>query len=382
MPLPRNASDSARTVNGSANANWIHAGDAICRRPHRERGVEIVVEQRGAVCRTGVRGDGGSQRRDVALVGRRAIRDHRVVAVERRIRRGIPTAREVPDRAVVDRRMREHHRHAPRTLHDGVAPHELLHRLRRLHPRAAGEAPARRAEDVHLEAEPVSFRRGVAHGVEPLRRAEDDLPLDRLSAASVHVGELEPRDADALHPLEILGDPFLGDVALRPVPPGARPRACRRIPEADLERVAGALRRGDAERSDDERERRERREREACGAHGEGQRVAGVSVATAERAVPFGGSCMMILAPGPGRFQAEAAKNCNGNRLTRRSRRELRERGELLSGSSCSRRRSAPLHPQPQKRRLWGRHPACIAPRPCSVLPPFLRVLRANLLLL
>ena len=40
------------------------------------------------------------------------------------------------------------------------------------------------------------------------------------------------------------------------------------ISEADLERVAGALRRGDAERSDDERERREC---EKCGAHGEGR---------------------------------------------------------------------------------------------------------------
>src|SRR5687768_1638257 len=63
------------------------------------------------------------------------------------------------------------------------------------------------------------------------------------------------------------------------------------------------------------------------------------------------------------------AEHCNGNRLTRRARRELGERRELLSGSSGSpAQRSSPS--RNQKRRLWGRHPASLAPGACSVLPP------------
>ena len=46
---------------------------------------------------------------------------------------------------------------------------------------------------------------------------------------------------------------------------------------------------------------------------------------------------------------AEGAKKCNGNRLTRSARGEVRARGEQLWASNCSCRRAAPLHPQPQK---------------------------------
>ena len=288
-PLPRDASDSARTVIGSANASWIHAGAP----PSGGRTVSAVLRSSSSSAAP------STAPACVVTVGRSAatsrssagvrIREHRVVAVERRIRRRVPAAREVPDRPVVGRRMRQHHRDAPRALHDRVAPHELLHRLRRLHPRPAGEAPARRGEEVHLEAEPVGLRRGVAHGVEPLRRAEHDLVLDRLPTPGGDVGELEAADADALHPLQVLRDPFLGDVARRPVPPGARPRARRRIAEADLERIGGALRRGRRAQGVASSARREQGAGRADHAVGsKTDRIAVVTVATASGGIPFG----------------------------------------------------------------------------------------------
>ena len=80
----------------------------------------------------------------------------------------------------------------------GSGKSTLLHCLGGLHPWAAGEAPARRGEDVHLESEPVRLGRRVAHGVEPLGRAEDDLLRHRLPTTSGDVGELEAGDAGAL----------------------------------------------------------------------------------------------------------------------------------------------------------------------------------------
>jgi len=65
---------------------------------------------------------------------------------------------------------------------------------------------------------------------------------------------MKPADADPFHPLEVLRDAFLGDVAHRPVPPGARLGGVRRDPEPGGERIAARLRkRGhrDADRSDD-----------------------------------------------------------------------------------------------------------------------------------
>src|SRR5205085_416261 len=121
----------------------------------------------------------------------------------------------------------------------GFAPHQLLHGLLGLHPRASGFTPAGRAENRHLESESLRFAGGVAHGVEPRGRAEFDLGFDGLPAAIVDVRKLKAADADALHPLEILRDALLRHVAHCPMPPRARFRRVGWNEEAGLEWIAG-----------------------------------------------------------------------------------------------------------------------------------------------
>ena len=77
-----------------------------------------------------------------------------------------------------------------------------------------------------------------------------------------------------------------------------------------------------------------------CGAHGVGRRVAGVTVATAQR--PYrsaGAGCARAGACG-GVYRAGVVTRRRGGR------------GEQLSGSSCSHRRSTPRYPQSQAKSL------------------------------
>ena len=61
----------------------------------------------------------------------------------------------------------------------------------------------------------------MTDGVKPFRRAEHDLLVDCLAAACIDVGQLKACNAGALHPLQVFSDPFFGDVAPGPVPPGS-----------------------------------------------------------------------------------------------------------------------------------------------------------------
>jgi hypothetical protein len=82
----------------------------------------------------------------------------------------------------------------------------------------------------------------VLHRIQPLRSSERELLLDRLAAAGGDVGQVHPTNANAFHPLQVFGYPFLGDVAARPMPPGTRLGRIRRVLETLLERIAWRLR--------------------------------------------------------------------------------------------------------------------------------------------
>ena len=151
-------------------------------------------------------------------------------------------------------RLRQHGVESGRAVDAGLGPGQPLHALLGRDPWTAGFAPAGRAEERHLEPESVRFGGRVPDGVVPLGAAKADGALDGLTAAGADVGELEAADADALHPLEIPGDPFMRDVSARPVPPGARLRGIRRRAEPFGKGVSGVLRVSGGER-DPERDR-------------------------------------------------------------------------------------------------------------------------------
>ena len=203
--------------------------------------VQVVVQQRRRVERPRVRRRPWMGLDHGGLVGRRPEGNDGGVAVVRGVgwhAGATATRREIPDWTVVRRRRRQLLRETARAGHDRLTPHELLHRLLGLHPRPAGLGPAWRAEDRHFQPEPIGLRRRVAHRVQPLRSPEPDLAFDGLACAGADIRQLEPADADALHPLEVLRDAFPRDVAAGPVPPGPRPGRVRRTLEALLERVA------------------------------------------------------------------------------------------------------------------------------------------------
>jgi len=62
----------------------------------------------------------------------------------------------------------------------------------------------------------------------------------------------------------------------------------------------------------------------------------------------------MLLPPEVVSHQPSGA--ADGNRLTRRARRNCRERGDQLSASRSARWRTAPRHPHHQREDHWGRH--------------------------
>src|SRR5207237_683095 len=68
----------------------------------------------------------------------------------------------------------------------------------------------------------------------------------RLSKRGVEI--LEAADADALHPLEVELDAFLGYVTVHPMPPNTRFGRVRRVSEASGKRVGFLVLRGGSER--------------------------------------------------------------------------------------------------------------------------------------
>ena len=181
---------------------------------------------KSAVNRAGIRRGLRTCLGHVAFIRRRAKGNDRTVAIVSRIRRSC-TARtrsargQITDWSIVRRWLRKFAGERLRTFHFELTPDELLHCLFRLYPGSAGFTPARGAENCHFESEPISFGRCMANGIKPLGCAELDFLVDGLAAAGVDVGQLKTGNAGALHPLEIFGDPFFGDVAPGPVPPGS-----------------------------------------------------------------------------------------------------------------------------------------------------------------
>ncbi len=160
----------------------------------------------------------------VRLVRRRAVGHDRAIAVIGGIRRPAESraapAGQIAKGPVARGRLGQHAMEGLRTGQRGLAPDELLHRLLGLDPGSARLAPAGRAENRHLKAQPVRLSGGVADRIEPLRVPKEDLRLHGLASARADIRQLHAADSHPVHPLEVLVDPLLGNVAIGPVPPG------------------------------------------------------------------------------------------------------------------------------------------------------------------
>src|SRR5882757_5258210 len=77
----------------------------------------------------------------------------------------------------------------------------------------------------------------MAKGLFPLRGHPDQALFDELRGTEVTVEHLHARDSRALHPFQVCGNALLGDIAIHPVPPGARLSGVRRILEAAQKRI-------------------------------------------------------------------------------------------------------------------------------------------------
>ena len=74
-------------------------------------------------------------------------------------------------------------------------------------------------------------------GVLPLRRHVRQALVDHLRRRQRRIEVLEAANAHPVHPLQVQLDAFLGDVAVHPVPPYARPRALGRVEKTLAQRV-------------------------------------------------------------------------------------------------------------------------------------------------
>ena len=114
-----------------------------------------------------------------------------------------------------------------------LAPHILLHALRRRHPRAARLAPARRARNRLFHAELIGQRRSRI-GTRPSTPASCTpaaCPQPAASSARHRSSESPPIPTRCIHSRSSL-IPSLRNVAVHPVPPHARPRARGRMRES------------------------------------------------------------------------------------------------------------------------------------------------------
>ena len=130
------------------------------------------------------------------------------------------------------------------SLHFLILPCDIFHALLRGNPRPAGLAPARAVEHADLDVQLPG----------PLHRRMGDVPP--LVGKELHgavgvafglVADESPRDAHALHRLQVFDDALLGDVVVQPIPVHGRPDGIRRCPEPFLQGlpavVAGAAKR-------------------------------------------------------------------------------------------------------------------------------------------
>ncbi len=222
---------------------------AVRRRGQRDGADEVAVGQQRGVDRAGARAHHRVQGLLRHVARGHAIRDDGGVAVELRQRgsvaRGGLARRDVLEGPGRGRRLRQRAGERPATFDARLAPDELLHRLLRLHPRAARLAPARGAGDGRLQPQPVCELDRVTEGVLPLRGHVGDALLDHGVAEERGVEVLEAAEPDPLHPLEVAPDAFLRDVAVHPVPPHAGSCGRWRRHESLVERVG---RRGFRER--------------------------------------------------------------------------------------------------------------------------------------
>ena len=104
---------------------------------------------------------------------------------------------------------------APIPRHFLEMPFHVLHALFRGDPRAAGLAPARTVEHPDFDAQFPGLLHGGMGNVPPLIGKERH---GAIGAALGLVADESPRDAHALHRLQVLHDALLGDMVVQPIP--------------------------------------------------------------------------------------------------------------------------------------------------------------------
>ena len=148
-----------------------------------------------------------------------------------------------------DRRRQGQRARKPRTTAQiGLRPDQLLHTVLRLHPWSARLAPARRCSDGEFQSLGVSGLYRMAERILPsVRHIGQPVGYD-LRGHQIGVEILDPANAHARHPVEILVDPVLRHVAVHPVPPDARARRLGRVDEA-IGQIVGQRWRGKGDAS-------------------------------------------------------------------------------------------------------------------------------------
>src|ERR1700682_90034 len=125
-------------------------------------------------------------------------------------------------------------------LDESLAPDQLFHRLRRLHPRSTGFAPTWRAGNRFFKAELIGERRGVEECFLPFGGHVNQTRFHELRRVKRRVEVLKTPNTHTVHPFQVQLDTRFGNVAVHPVPPDARLSGCGRILESAFERIASA----------------------------------------------------------------------------------------------------------------------------------------------
>src|ERR1017187_6980725 len=115
-----------------------------------------------------------------------------------------------------------------RSLHMGLTPHHDLHGKLRCNPGTAASAPSAIVVHVDLDAKPRGFLENKLKQFPPLGAQEAG---GSFRDALVDLHDQDSADADAVHRLEIGGDAFARNIAVRPEPINPWPGRVRRIGE-------------------------------------------------------------------------------------------------------------------------------------------------------
>ncbi|MDZ7783900.1 MAG: hypothetical protein U5K56_13520 [Halioglobus sp.] len=126
-------------------------------------------------------------------------------------------------------------------LHQRAGPDQLLHRLLRAHPGAAGQTPAGGGEDAEFQTEPVRVPRRRAQCLAPFGRHIVHAALLEQRRFQADVRGEQAADTRPGHPVQVRFDTLFGDVPVHPVPPDTRLRDRRRRLETALQRVRRPL---------------------------------------------------------------------------------------------------------------------------------------------